>query len=60
MIIYKNSIEFLKERFDNGGPDVRRWVLKELRLRWTEVDHDWQQKLSIFRNVYPATYPQRP
>jgi len=49
-IHYKNSLEFLKNRFKTGSPEVRKWVLEELRLRWTEVDKEWQGILDIFKS----------
>lgn len=59
-INYKNSLEFLKNRFKTGGPRVRKWVLKELRARWTEVDKETQLKMNIFNSEEPPTSPQSP
>lgn len=55
VINLKSSIPFLKERFLNGGPYVRRWALEALKARWAELDEDTQLTIK-FEKPSPDSY----
>jgi len=47
---FKHSLEFIKERFKNGCPQVRKWALEMLKERWCELDKETQLFIDFHKN----------
>lgn len=57
IIVWEDSVEYLKDYFFNGSPYQKRWANNALKKRWKRKDDPEQTALNdFFNNPYQEKY----